>query len=159
MEFFISKIECCFVNLLGYCTNRREYEEKDADEITTYNLTPTQLQYANQLRKVCDNFRIDAYKNMRKHQNNNNYTRKMLQLIKNLRKDKSIHITRPDKGRGIVIMDRDDYINKMNLIINDVNTFKCIDVDPTIKKEDRLHQKLLKLKHSGFITQDEYYMY
>ena len=43
----------------------------------------------------------------------------LLQLAKN----KSIIITRPDKGNGIVIMNKQDYHNKMFAILNDQSKF------------------------------------
>ena len=80
----------------------------------------------------------------------------IIRTLKNLSKDKSIYITRADKGRAVVILDRSDYLNKMNEILNDFKTFKQLDEDPTIKKEDQLQRKLIKLKNSGFLTENEY---
>ncbi|CAF1529479.1 unnamed protein product [Didymodactylos carnosus] len=81
---------------------------------------------------------------------------KFIRTLRNLSKDKSIYITRADKGRAVVILDREDYVSKMNLIINDQSTFQLEDTDPTIKQEDRLIRKLGKLKETGFINEDEY---
>ncbi|CAF1553686.1 unnamed protein product [Adineta ricciae] len=153
MPSFISNIETCFVNVLGHCTNRPDYEERDADETTIYNLTPTQLQAATKLRKICDKFCSDSSR-----QTTDRNANKMLNVIRNLRKDKSIHITKPDKGRGVVILDHSDYISKMNELVNDTTTFRLVDIDPTIKEEAKLHRKLLALKASGFLSNEEYGM-
>ncbi|CAF1383019.1 unnamed protein product [Didymodactylos carnosus] len=80
----------------------------------------------------------------------------MIGTLRNLSNDKSIHISRADKGRAVVILDKVDYIMKMESNLNDTNTFKVIEMDPTLKKEDKLQQKHLKLRNSGFITDTEY---
>jgi hypothetical protein len=150
---FISNIETCFVNLLGHCTDRKDYDEKDVDELITYNLTPIQLQYANKIRSICNNFRKNADKIITKHKPE---IEKIEKVLKNLSNDKSIRVVRPDKGKGIVIMDKVDYDNKMLEILNDTNTFEIIEVDLTISQEDKLTRKLRQLKNDGFITENEY---
>ena len=37
-------------------------------------------------------------------------------VLENLSKDKTIIICKPDKGNGVVVMNRDDYVRKMNKI-------------------------------------------
>ena len=49
-------------------------------------------------------------------------------VIKSLRNDNNLVIFKPDKGAGVVLLDHDDYINKMLLILND-NT-KLIKLGP-----------------------------
>jgi hypothetical protein len=44
----------------------------------------------------------------------------------------------------------------MDDILNNINTFRSISAAETIQQEDRLYRKLLSLKHSGFITLDEF---
>jgi hypothetical protein len=150
---FISNIETFFVELLGHCTDKKDYDEKEADEEITYNLTPIQLQSANKIRSVCNNFRSDADKIINK---NKHETIQFKKVLKNLSNDKSIQITRPDKGKGVVIMDKEEYNNKMLEILNDRSTFEVVKVDETIAQEDRLIRKLKQLKDDGFITEKEY---
>ena len=52
-------------------------------------------------------------------------------------------ILRPDKGNGVVIMNRKHYICGMNNIINDRSKFKLLTKDPTSLREGQL-QKLIK---------------
>ena len=40
-------------------------------------------------------------------------------ILKRLENNRKIVILRPDKGNGVVIMDRKDYVYGMNNIIND----------------------------------------
>ena len=149
---FISNIETCYVNLLGHCTDKKEYE-KDINERITYNLTTTQLEFPNKIRSTCNNFRIKVNKKTKKNKHD---IQNFKNTLKNLSKDNSIYITRPDNGRGIVLMDKDDYDNKMLNILNDQNTFKIMEVDETIKQEDKLIRKLKQLKDDGFINEKEY---
>ena len=64
-----------------------------------------------------------------------------IHILKNLSKNKNIIICRPDKGRGVVIMDKKDYNNKMMEIINS-DKFKLIKEDPiklTLKIENKIN--------------------
>ena len=79
-----------------------------------------------------------------------------LNALNNLVKNKELFISQPDKGDGIVVLNRDDYVNKMLDILNDRRRFK---VDP--KQEDLTDQILKKVKKAvkdvadkGFITTD-----
>ena len=150
---FISNIETYFVNLLGHATDKREYEEKDDNEVTTYNLTPTQIEYANKLRTVCNTFRRTVTKSIK---NQHQQIRNIKQTLKALSQDKTVVVTRPDKGRGIVILNKQDYIEKINSILSDTTIFEEIEYDLTIKHENKLNSKLLELKNEEFITPEEY---
>jgi len=152
-ETFIANIETLFVNLIGHCSDKKDYDECDIDEAIIYNLTPEQLFVANRLRKHCDTFKQHAKKSILKFKKK---TDPIVKTLVNLSKDDSIYITRADKGRAVVILDKLDYIIKMEDILSDTKTFTRLDSDPTIKKEERLQRKLLKLKDSGFITENEY---
>ena len=44
--------------------------------------------------------------------------------INNLRKNDDIIITKPDKGYGVVLLNKSDYVDKMNNIIHDQSIFK-----------------------------------
>jgi hypothetical protein len=65
-------------------------------------------------------------------------------------------ITKADKGHSVVILDRDEYLRKMESLISDRTKFEPIDHDPTIAEEDRLTRKLRCLKERRFITEQEY---
>ena len=65
-------------------------------------------------------------------------------------------ISKPDKGRGVVVMDRADYLRKMYTITDDPSTFRAIDTDTTMKNEDRLTRILGDLKREEFISEGEY---
>lgn len=152
-ETFIANIETFLANLLGYAKGNKEIDEHDEDEKITYNLTPEQLLTASKLRRYCDTFKQHAKKSLLKFKNKST---PVMKTLKNLAKDKSIYITRADKGRAVVILDKLEYIQKMEQILNQTGTFKKLEQDPTLKKEVMLQRKLLNLKNSGFITEVEY---
>ena len=83
-----------------------------------------------------------------------------LKILENLKKNKNIIICRPDKGRGVVILDKEDYVTKMNTILNDHATFeKLSHLDPlknNLLLEDKVNRFLKKLINDGYITENEY---
>ena len=68
-----------------------------------------------------------------------------------LRKDDSIIITKPDKGNGVVIISRLDYLNKMKHLISDTTKFKELQHNPTKSREESLSSYLRKLRKDKII--------
>ena len=66
-----------------------------------------------------------------------NLSKEERQAMKNLKEDESIVIVPADKGKCLVVMDKDEYIKKMEDKLSDVSTYKRIEKDPTneIKEE------------------------
>ena len=59
-------------------------------------------------------------------------------ILRNLRKNKDIIITKLDKGNGVVILDRKLYDNAIQKIISDSSKFEKLNEDPTLKREASL---------------------
>ena len=59
-------------------------------------------------------------------------------VLRNLRKNKDSIITKPDKGNGIVILDRKLYDNAVQGIISDTSKFGRLNEEPTLKREAAL---------------------
>ena len=81
------------------------------------------------------------------------------QALKDLKSDETITISRPDKGKGIVIMDKEEYIKKVNLILDDLSKFQKLEEDPfslITKAEDKLQRFLRTLLKEKIITKDSY---
>ena len=55
-------------------------------------------------------------------------------------------ITRPDKGSGIVILDKTLYKEKISKLISDVNKFKKLNEHSTLTREGQLQRILRKAK-------------
>ena len=80
---------------------------------------------------------------------------KHIRVLKNLSKNKELLVLRPDKGNGIVLLDRNQYINKMNEIISDTNKFKPVRGDclkAVFKLEDKLNRFLKTLSEKSLIS-------
>ena len=77
-------------------------------------------------------------------------------VLQNLRKNKDIIITKPDKGNGVVILDGKLYDNAIQEMISDTSKFEMFNEDPTWKCEASLQRFLPKLKHKNFFNKNEY---
>ena len=83
------------------------------------------------------------------------YQKELVLALKELKKDNSIIITKPDKGNGTVIVDKSDYIDKMNNILDDPINFKKIEENlytMLVKYEDRNNRLVDSLFKSGAIN-------
>ena len=80
-----------------------------------------------------------------------------LEVLKELSSDKSVVVTRPDKGSGVVILNRSDYVKKMELILNDSSKFTKTDTDMfkiALKYEDKTNRFIDKIYKLNIIDQD-----
>ena len=59
-------------------------------------------------------------------------------ILKKLREHKDIVVTHPDKGNGVVIMNRKDYDKAMYDILENNSKFAKLKKDPTLLKEGQL---------------------
>ena len=73
-----------------------------------------------------------------------------------LRKNKDIVITKPDKGNGVVILDRKLYNNAIEEIISDTSKFEKLNEDPALQCEASLQRFLCKLKQKNVFNEIEY---
>ena len=79
--------------------------------------------------------------------------------LKSLKDDESIIITRPDKGRGSVVLDKLDYNQKVDTILQDASKFQKILADPftlITRAEDKLTRCLRSLLNSKTISKDTF---
>ena len=65
-------------------------------------------------------------------------------------------ITRPDKGSGVVILDKTFYKEKILKLISDVNKFKKLNEDPTLTREEQLQLFLRIIKDKGLLDDKTY---
>ena len=70
------------------------------------------------------------------------------QALIGLRKNNHILIIKPDKGSGLIILNKFDYMDKTNQILNDESKFQCLGLtelnDNTVKIEAKLQKRLLE---------------
>ena len=74
-------------------------------------------------------------------------------VFNDLRNDTSIIITKPDKGNGVVIVNRHDYLNKMKQLISDGTKFNLLSHNPTKSRENSLISYLRNLKQDCIIDE------
>lgn len=67
--------------------------------------------------------------------------------LKRLRNDKDIVILPADKGRVTVVMDKTDYHDKMDAIVNDKQTYKELKRDPTSALQPKLNSTWHSRRH------------
>ncbi|XP_069974787.1 uncharacterized protein [Penaeus vannamei] len=93
----------------------------------------------------------NTFKKFKHYIKNNHEHHSFFTSLKSLKDDDNIIITRPDKGRGIVILNKDDYQNKLQSILDDSSKFKRISCDTAsylLKLEDKLNRLLRPIKTS-----------
>ena len=89
-----------------------------------------------------------------------NITKEERAALTELSKEESIQIIGADKGKCVVVMDKEEYQRKANIMLSDEKTYRKITRDPTQKTKRELIQKLTKLKNDDKITQTQYnYLY
>lgn len=64
--------------------------------------------------------------------------------------------TRADKGNITVAMDKLDYTNKMNDLLDDSNTYTIVPRNPVNKLITDLHNLLMRWERHGYITTEKY---
>ena len=79
---------------------------------------------------------------------------KKIKIIRNLR-EKVVLLT-PDKGNGVVILDKCDYINSMEQLFEDRTKFRVINEDPTHTRMATLQNYVRMLKNTKQINDEEY---
>ena len=77
-------------------------------------------------------------------------------VLRNIRKNKDIAITNPDKRNGVVILNWKLYDNAIQEIISDTSKFEKLNEDPILKREASLRSFLGKLKQKNFFNENEY---
>ena len=77
-------------------------------------------------------------------------------VLRNLRKNKDIVITKPDQGNGVIILNQKRYNSTIEEIISDTSKFQKLNEDPTLKREASLQRFFRKLKQKNFFNEIEY---
>ena len=77
-------------------------------------------------------------------------------MLSDLSPDSSVLITRPDKGRGMVVADRRDYTDKLENILSNKAKFKLLDKTSTTSRENALITLLGQVESEDYLTNHEY---
>ena len=84
-----------------------------------------------------------------------NITKEEQKAMSELKKDTNRVILTADKGTCLVVMDREEYINKAEDLLKE-DTYRIISEDPTKKQKSKLIQLLKKIKTEGGINEESY---
>ena len=77
-------------------------------------------------------------------------------VLRNLRKDIDIVITKSNKENGIVILVRKLFDNTIQELISDTSKFEKLNEEPTLKREASLQRFVRKLKQKNVFNENEY---
>ena len=88
---------------------------------------------------------------------NSNLSKDEWKALNELKKDNDIMILPADKGKCLVVMDTEEYIQKMETKLQDVTTYKRIFKDPTNDIKEKLSKKLQEIKEKGEINIKTFY--
>ena len=106
-----------------------------------------------------DELQVEVKKTLKKVQNQvrttSNITNEEYRALKELKEDKSRMIFTADKGVALVIMDKNDYIQKADELLN-TNTYKKITEDQTNKHKNRLVNILKNIESEGGLSEETY---
>ena len=69
---------------------------------------------------------------------------------------KTLWILKPDKGNGVVILKRSDYVNSLNSIFNNPSKFSRLNNDPTNTRLTTLQHYLSTLRNRGEISGEDF---
>ena len=86
-----------------------------------------------------------------------NLTKDEQHALKRPKNDQNIVILPADKGRVTVVMDKTDYYDKMDALVNDKQTYEELKRDLTPALQRKLNSKLLTLKKTDAFDTKRYY--
>ncbi|CAF0795617.1 unnamed protein product [Rotaria sp. Silwood1] len=86
-------------------------------------LNSKELTLTSSLRCITDSFPHQVYRFGQLQNRINTEQKKYRHLLKNLKQNKSIIVTHPDKGREFVLLNKAEYLSKMYTILNDSTKF------------------------------------
>ena len=130
-------------------------------KIVTANEEPMSSQQTDPLNASIKNAAFECLKNynpkLEQNLNKDEYT-----ALKSLINDKDIIIQKSDKGNSVVLLDKSDYITRMNELLSDSTKFKKLDIEPgqdynyLINQELRISKSLREIKSSGSMIDSLY---
>ena len=128
--------------------------EKLLRSLKNHNLSNDTPQAGNYVTTKIKELAFSVYYSFNHRAVKSNISGAELKELKQLSKNKEIIVTKPDKGQGVVLMNKTDYNNKVLNVLNDHTKFteikdNCLAL--IIKIEDKLNRLLRKLKNLEII--------
>ena len=126
-------------------------------------------EYISNIEKACqsldthttEELRSEVYRVLRQpHQLKLNLSNlkkeEMIAMKQVLKTDRSCMVLTANKGVVLVVMDRGDYIKKAKELLEDINTYRTIQTDPTSRLKNKLVNILRKIKPETGMQENTY---
>ena len=122
-------------------------------------------EYILNIEKACqsldtntaEELRSEAYRVLRKpHHPKPNLKKDEIIALKQLKADKNHMVLTADKGVALVVIDTVDYIKKAKEILEDTNTYRAIQTDPTSRLKNKLISILRRIKTATGLQENIY---
>ena len=122
-------------------------------------------EYISNIEKVCqsldtntaEELRSEVYRVLRQpHHPKPNLKKEEIVVMKQLKTDRNCMVLMADKGVTLVVMDRSVYIRKAKELLEDTNTYRTIQSDPTSRLKNKLVNILRKIKADTGIQENTY---
>ena len=78
-------------------------------------------------------------------------SKECFQAIKSVRSNNDILITKPDKGAGFVILNKHDYVSKMDTLLYDASKFENLGLASQNDNTTKIESQILELKKKNLI--------
>ncbi|CAF3249837.1 unnamed protein product [Rotaria sp. Silwood2] len=156
VEIFFHRITDVYQHQKKSMNEHKEYEAISESDVRVLNTK--ELTLANDLSSLTKSFLKRANRGQIQKNKFDFQQQSYRKLLQKLKEDTPIIITRPNKGRGVVLMDKQDYVNKIQSILNDSSKFSSLSEDPTLARENSLKSLLRKLHDQGQTTDQFYYL-
>ena len=122
------------------------YNTEDANQSDFIADLEHALKTADFKEHTANNIRHQLASYLHYHKKPIDMTKTKRKTLNNLKNDNNIIILPADKGRTKVVMDRTDYANKANDLLQDKNTYKKTWQEPDKNNHSRINNKLKSLK-------------
>ena len=125
---------------------------------------PPACEYIAAMEKACQNLLQGKAEELRgkikqllmkKHTIKPNIHKEEYQALKQLKKDNTRMVLTADKGVSMVVMDKEEYIEKSEELLKQPN-YKIIQTDPSTKHRNKLISLLKSIKSEGGIDDNTY---
>jgi hypothetical protein len=105
-------------------------------------------EFVPEIGSLCSREIINALGNFNLTKPPNNMLSAEQKALVNLSKNKELVISKPDKGNGVVLLNRNDYDTKMLEILNDTEKFNKLDNIDTYKEITALERRVIAVLRS-----------
>ena len=106
---------------------------------------------------------LTSFKSFKRISQENNLSSEELQSLKKLNENKEIVIQKSDKGKSVVILNKDVYTSRVKTLLSDHTKFEKLKIDPNkelnfiINSELRVKEVLKEIKKKNQIDQEQYF--